>query len=111
MFNKFSFYFGRNLGRDVIDVHIVDCSYHGKNGMLSFIDSFTLRTTEDVGQRIDPALSITESDAQQMMNELWRIGIRPSDGTGSLGQLAATEKHLDDMRSLVFHNQNIKQNK
>ncbi len=49
-----------------------------------------------------PALSLTQDEAQQLMDELFRIGIRPSDGSGSAGQMAATEKHLEDMRRLVF---------
>ena len=41
-------------------------------------------------------------EAQQFMDELWRVGIRPTEGAGSVGQLAATERHLEDMRTLVF---------
>ncbi len=29
-------------------------------------------------------------------------GIRPSSGEGNAGQLGATEKHLEDMRKIVF---------
>jgi hypothetical protein len=29
-------------------------------------------------------------------------GLRPSEGTGSAGALAATERHLKDMQRLVF---------
>ena len=31
-----------------------------------------------------------------------QCGIRPSEGSGSAGSLAATERHLHDMRALVF---------
>lgn len=37
------------------------------------------------------------------MDELWQAGIRPAEGAGSAGQMAATENHLQDMRTLVFH--------
>ena len=37
-----------------------------------------------------------------LMDDLWQCGLRPSEGTGSAGALAATQKHLDDMRKLVF---------
>lgn len=40
--------------------------------------------------------------AQVLMDELWQCGIRPSEGSGSSGALAATQKHLEDMRTLVF---------
>lgn len=31
-----------------------------------------------------------------------RAGVRPANGTGSAGQLAATETHLKDMRAIAF---------
>lgn len=48
------------------------------------------------------ALSIAPETAQELMNELWNAGIRPTEGHGSTGQLAATERHLEDLRALVF---------
>lgn len=38
--------------------------------------------------------------AQQMMDALWDAGVRPAAAMGSLGQLGATEKHLDDLRKM-----------
>jgi len=43
------------------------------------------------------------SDAQMIVDELWNCGIRPSEGVGSAGQLAATQDHLQDMREIVSH--------
>jgi len=40
--------------------------------------------------------------AQILMDDLWRCGLRPTEGRGSAGALAATEAHLEDMRSIVF---------
>lgn len=54
------------------------------------------------GYEIEPAISFTRETAQQFMDELWSAGIRPTEGAGSVGQLAATQKHLEDMRALVF---------
>lgn len=39
---------------------------------------------------------------QQLMDELWRAGLRPTEGSGSAGSMAATERHLEDMRTLVM---------
>jgi len=55
-----------------------------------------------VMQKVDPAstypqqatCALTGPDAQLLMDDLWRAGIRPSEGSGSAGQLAATERHL-----------------
>lgn len=49
-----------------------------------------------------PSLSVEMTDCQQLMDELWHCGVRPTEGSGSAGSLAATQKHLDDMRHLVF---------
>jgi len=49
-----------------------------------------------------PFLSLEPEAAQNLMDELWNAGLRPTEGTGSAGSLAATERHLADMRALVF---------
>ena len=51
---------------------------------------------------VDPLVNITEEMAQQIMDELWREGIRPNNGEGSLTHIAALEYHLEDMRKLAF---------
>jgi hypothetical protein len=50
----------------------------------------------------DPSFSLTRERAQQLMDDLWTCGLRPSEGTGSAGALAAVERHLADMQRLVF---------
>jgi hypothetical protein len=57
---------------------------------------------EDMGKEIFPTFSLEPEDAQALMDDLWNCGLRPSEGTGSAGALAATQKHLEDMRKLVF---------
>ena len=57
---------------------------------------------------LTPPLRLTPSEAAALMEELWRIGIRPSNSHGSTGQLAATERHLDDMRKIAFNRLEIK---
>lgn len=49
-----------------------------------------------------PTLEIRREEAQEFMDQLWNCGIRPTEGAGSVGQMAATERHLEDMRRLVF---------
>lgn len=50
----------------------------------------------------EPCISLSRDDAQAFMDELWSAGLRPTEGAGSAGSLAATERHLQDMRTLVF---------
>ena len=51
---------------------------------------------------VEPTMLLKHDDAQRMMDELWHCGIRPSEGTGSAGSLAATQAHLKDMRTVAF---------
>lgn len=65
------------------------------------IDSWN---TVEVGEgAVGPtALNLTMAQGQELMDRLWSCGVRPSEGMGSVGQLGAMERHLEDMRSLVF---------
>lgn len=54
------------------------------------------------GELAEPMLNIDIQAAQQLMDELWKCGLRPSEGTGSAGSLAATERHLKDMQSIAM---------
>jgi hypothetical protein len=44
--------------------------------------------------------TLRPKEAQLLMDELWRCGVRPSNGAGNTGELQATQKHLDDMRKM-----------
>lgn len=47
-------------------------------------------------------MNITMVDAQVLMDELYAAGVRPTEGAGSPGQIAAMKEHLSDLRRLVF---------
>jgi hypothetical protein len=51
---------------------------------------------------IAPFLYIDKTMGQQLMDDLWAIGLRPSEGAGTAGAMAATQRHLDDARKLLF---------
>jgi hypothetical protein len=57
---------------------------------------------------VAPAFSLTPESAQTIVDELWLLGIRPSEGAGSAGQLAATQAHLKDMQRLVFEEPRVR---
>lgn len=50
----------------------------------------------------EPTFRLRKDAAQELIDGLWQCGLRPSEGTGSAGALAATQAHLQDMRALVF---------
>lgn len=55
------------------------------------------------GVRGGPFLEVEAHEAQQLLDELWAAGIRPSQEFGSTGQIGAVQRHLDDMRAIAFH--------
>ena len=56
-----------------------------------------------VGEHIgEPTLRLTGNEVQHLIDELWTCGFRPSEGTGSAGSLAATERHLKDMQAIAM---------
>ena len=63
---------------------------------------FELVETGNYIKGFDATLSIGNETAQCLMDDLWSCGIRPAEGAGSAGALAATEQHLADMKRLVF---------
>ena len=50
----------------------------------------------------DPLFELEHEEAQTLMDSLWDCGIRPSEGMGSAGQLAAIQNHLKDMQKVAF---------
>lgn len=54
------------------------------------------------GEASEPTLAIPFEAAQQLMDDLWICGLRPSEGAGSAGSLRATQDHLADMRKIAF---------
>jgi hypothetical protein len=72
-----------------------------RNAKLTVPDSIT---TIDVPEEtlIRPVVSMNAAHAQELMDSLWEAGLRPTEGTGSAGAMAAVQEHLKDMRRLVF---------
>ncbi len=67
----------------------------------------TFAVNTDPGARSEPTFRLNPEAAQQLMDALWDCGIRPTEGKGSAGQMAATERHLKDMRAFVFNSLKI----
>lgn len=75
-----------------------------RNGQWAIMQpvDFKVLTEQEAYLEQRPAFEMSCEDCQGLMDELWNVGIRPTEGTGSAGSLAATERHLADMRALVF---------
>lgn len=50
--------------------------------------------------RLSPSVD-PDAALQDLMDQLWALGVRPKD-IGTPGHLAATKEHLADMRALAF---------
>lgn len=62
-----------------------------------------MRKVNDLDNSVPPPLlQLRPEQAQLLMDDLWRCGLRPSEGSGSAGALAATQAHLKDMQTLTF---------
>lgn len=72
-------------------------------GVVAIAAPLTFQASPD-GEAYDsgPTMRLRPDDAQRLMDELWRVGLRPTEGTGSAGSLAATERHLKDMQAIAM---------
>jgi hypothetical protein len=96
-------YVERQPWQNGVSLHLVQQA--GEGTRYAIAQPVTMETiTEDnfAGQHHAPFLSLTMHAAQLLMDELWHCGLRPTEGTGSAGSLAATERHLDDMRKIAL---------
>jgi hypothetical protein len=59
--------------------------------------------TVEEGLLFDPFAKLSNTATQLLIDELWRCGYRPSIDQDKNNSLAATEKHLNDMRKIVSH--------
>jgi len=57
-----------------------------------------------------PPLALDTNHAQDLMDELWKYGVRPRE-LGAAGGFASQSKHLTDMRKIAFHKLGLKEDK
>lgn len=70
------------------------------DGKLAVWTAITVEV-RDGGDYVPPLVQLKEANAQALIDELWRAGLRPSD-IGSAGHLAATKLHLEDMQAIAM---------
>lgn len=95
----------RNVARQAVDVHVL--SIDERTGYVGHLDegpySDTLAFNYIEQGSITPAaaFALTEAEAQSLIDDLYRAGLRPTDARGTAGQLDAMKAHLEDMRRLA----------
>jgi len=95
---NYKFFAERSLFHPGIKLHMADVS--GKR--IGVATSITFIEVDESAVREDPLLNLRMEDAQQLMDELYHVGVRPSQAAGSAGQLDAVKYHLEDMRTLAL---------
>lgn len=80
------------LGSDSVELRLL------VNG--AAVEDVVLSTREE-GEWIKPFVTLTRNEARELMDSLWRSGVRPTE-QGGPGQIAALERHLEDMRAIAF---------
>lgn len=96
-------YCEREMFRDSIVFYMFEDD-NGRNEAINAVTDLLFDPIPE-GVRVPPAFTLSKTSAQRMMDELWNCGLRPSEGSGSAGQLASVQYHLEDMRKLVFNNE------
>ncbi len=72
------------------------------SGVKNLVQATKFEKVEGDGLAVKPTARMDAQSAQRLMDQLWNCGLRPSEGTGSAGAMQAVQRHLEDMRTLVF---------
>lgn len=99
MFNNVKqFHLQRELFQGTISLRIAVKRSDGDRDIATSITFEKMKQGE-----FSPALIQLEvEEAQDLADQLYAAGIRPSAAAGSAGQLDAVKYHLEDLRTLVF---------
>ncbi len=84
-----------------LEIHIYQPANDSRHGCVARPVQF--EPLDEGMMRPAPALPLTEDEAQQLCDALWEAGVRPTNGAGSVGQLAATQEHLATVKAIAFH--------
>ena len=94
----------RNFGRN-LDLHFIG-QRGDKEVVLELANENELRWVPVVDELPSSSpwapITLNQAAGQELMDGLWQCGLRPTRGSGSAGSLEATQRHLEDMRAIVF---------
>jgi hypothetical protein len=97
MFNNLRLRLFRSAFTDSIDCYLVERTHDGRMAQAKPVE---MEIIESNVAPHTPTFRLEQVNAQALMDELWNCGIRPTEGTGSAGALAATQNHLKDMQGV-----------
>lgn len=97
------FFFQKISWRDCYDVWIQRTDFLEGRPIVAFATNVELRTRppEEEGMEVAPVMSISQADAQEIMDGLYACGLRPSQTPNTTSVVPALERHLADMRAIA----------
>lgn len=99
-FNPWSFKIDRNLAGGCFDVMAGRVLHDGR---VEVVQSVTVGTLPAGSAHPGARLHLTPEDAQNLLDELWRAGVRPTDQQdhGTTGHVKALEHHAEVMEAIA----------
>ena len=73
----------------------------GVDGKYHVAEPVTM-TLEDKGLYHEPAAILGKAPAQQLMDDMWNAGIRPTNAQHSAELIDAMQGHIVDLRTIAF---------
>jgi len=67
-----------------------------------YVASLSWKEMKEEAYFVDPTVRLTMENAQELMDDLWASGVRPTEGNGSAGAMRAAERHIEDLRKVAF---------
>lgn len=86
-----------NLMRRGVDLYILSTIHESTNLSLGTV------TMAEMGPAdyMPPSLSLSNLQAQALIDELWSAGFRPSDGAGSAGAMRIAEGQIAEQHKII----------
>lgn len=66
------------------------------------VTALTIEETNYYEMQKEPPLALSYIEAQALMDNLWHIGLRPTEGKGTAGLTEAMKEHIIDLRKMAF---------
>ena len=89
-----------------VDLYISFPSKQNPN-QTDYVTNFTVETQDIDAYPVAPSMQLSREACQQICDEVYRLGFRPSIDQYNDKAILAISNHLDDMRSIAFHKLNI----
>jgi len=90
-----------NFAMNQVDFHVIQRPAGDPFGVLAVGHPVVMRTLDpDEGPwpADGPTFRLRRDQVQELVDRLWNLGYRPSEGAGSVGALAQAEDHIKSLK-------------